>query len=176
MANYSIDGGPPQNRSVPSNSGCNIPQEPFFSMTELPEGNHNITVTVVQVGARPFMFNFFALDPKGQSSGQHHTKKSNAGKIAGGVIGGLILLALICGISFFFWRKRRSCNVYARNRAIDARLQPQMFVPQDMFNRDMQKQYEGYGSSRGSFRESIPAASASLGMQTVALLLFAGMY
>lgn len=110
MANYSIDGGPPQNRSVPSNSGCNIPQEPFFSMTELPEGNHNITVTVVQVGARPFMFNFFALDPEVTSAGTHtsNAKKSDTTAIAG-VAAGILVCILLCTSVVAF--RRRSARL-----------------------------------------------------------------
>ncbi|KLO19411.1 hypothetical protein SCHPADRAFT_76172 [Schizopora paradoxa] len=89
-ANYSVDGGPPQTRIVPSNSGCPITIDPFFTMTGLEEGDHNISITVVQVGNRPFMFNFFALEPMASStsSKEHHAKKLDAGKIAGGVIGG----------------------------------------------------------------------------------------
>lgn len=111
MANYSVDGGPPQTRNVPSISGCNIPQEPFFSMTELPEGNHNITVTVVQVGDRPFMFNFFALDPEVTSAGTHtsNAKKSDTTAIAGGVAAGILVCILLCTSVVAF--RRRSARL-----------------------------------------------------------------
>lgn len=127
---------------------------------------------MVQVGNRPFMLNFFALDPS--SSDHLQTKKSNAGKIAGGVIGGLILLALICGISFYLWRKRRWANIYAQNRAKDARTQQWMVPPPNMYSRDMQKQSVLLGSSEDSIRDSTPAIPVNLGKWTAFATLFVG--
>lgn len=165
IANYSIDGQTPQTRSVPSSSQCALPLEPFFSMAGLKNGEHYINISVVQVGERPYMLNFFALDPT--SKPHQEPKKSNAGKIAGGVVGGLILLALICGISFFVWRKRQRTNIYSQNRAIDARMQ-QWMGQQDMTNLDIQKQSVLFGSSEGSLRDSVPVMPVNVGQRQYA--------
>lgn len=103
-ASYSIDGGLPQARSVPSNTGCAIPLDPFFSLDGLEEGDHNITITTVQMGHRPYMFNFFALDPKVTSSGRN-VKKPNAGEITGCVVAGIIICIILCFSIIAFMRR-----------------------------------------------------------------------
>lgn len=111
-ANYSIDGGPPQTRSIPTESGCAINVDPFFKMTGLTEGRHNITIIVVEVGSRPYMFNFFALDPKASPSDSENVQESRklkAGEITEGVMAGVIICILLC-VALVIFRRRMMCN------------------------------------------------------------------
>ncbi|KLO13311.1 hypothetical protein SCHPADRAFT_940445 [Schizopora paradoxa] len=108
-ASYSIDGALPQIRIVPTNTGCDIPDDPFFTISGLREGNHNITVTVEQVGSRPFMFNFFALDPDERDFDKTNNKvaKLDAGEIAGVVFAGVLVCFLCFAIAYIRRRKLR---------------------------------------------------------------------
>lgn len=109
-ANYSIDGGPPQTRSVPSNNGCGpIPVDAFFSMTGLEEGKHFINITMVELGNRPFMFNYFAVDAPlaVASSPKSDAKQSHAGELAGIVVAVVALLVFLSFAVFTVIRRRR---------------------------------------------------------------------
>ncbi|KLO13315.1 hypothetical protein SCHPADRAFT_940447 [Schizopora paradoxa] len=115
-ASYSIDDGTPQTRSVPSHIGCDILDEPFFMMTGLKEEQHNITITVLQVGNRPFMFNFFALDLKDSSSGITKGKSVSAGFVAGIVAAGVVVCLLVCASVFAL--RRRSARLRMKRSSI----------------------------------------------------------
>jgi len=102
VANYTIDGMPPQTRSVPTSSQCQIPFEPFFSATQLNDGMHHINITIVQVGDRPYFMNFFALDPP--------KRKSSGRDLTGGIVGGICIVIIFCVAAIAF-RRRRSIRL-----------------------------------------------------------------
>ncbi|KLO13309.1 hypothetical protein SCHPADRAFT_890078 [Schizopora paradoxa] len=131
-ASYSIDSAPPQSRSIQPNNGCDIPVAPFFTMSGLTEGSHNISIRVEHVGSRPYMFNFFALDPRESDIGTRAStpnsavqgpEKLSVGEIARVAAAGFFL-CIVLFLAYFAFRRMldRLRRRKLTDRASDANL------------------------------------------------------
>ena len=99
LVNYTIDNSPPISKSSPNASG----QAPFllqtmFASDELKNGRHTLKLQLLDDA--DFNLTGFEIYPDGP-------KKSHTAAIVGGVLGGVLAVA-ICIIFLIFLRRRRS--------------------------------------------------------------------
>ena len=124
-ASFLVDDMDPKTVFLPTSadSDCGVSQQTYFSQN-LPFGQHNITVKVIQLGngnetadaIRPFKLNFFSIS--GESPQQR--KKTNVGSIFGGTVGGVVFLALLALLVLLIRRRRGRIIPYMVSKESDA--------------------------------------------------------
>jgi len=79
-------------------------------MKGLKNGSHYINISIISVNSsRPYMLNFFVLDPV-RTEGDVGKHENHLGELVGGVVGGILLVILLCGATIAF-RRRRSMRL-----------------------------------------------------------------
>ncbi|KAG6906266.1 hypothetical protein DXG01_014874 [Tephrocybe rancida] len=116
-ASYSIDNGPHTTFTLLGHQpfdGTSLYNQIFFTTPELAPGSHNLSVTYDgNASFTPLTLDYIYLtttittSPSGSSGGGPTPTgtPSHSGAIAGGVVGGVAVLALLV-VFFIFWRRR----------------------------------------------------------------------
>ncbi|KAJ6543581.1 hypothetical protein DFH09DRAFT_37784 [Mycena vulgaris] len=120
-ASFSVD-GKPSGLSFVSSTEASFDDQPnfeFFKATGLQPGNHTLVVNVTNVvGAQSLMLDYILYQPSfdtlaskpnfsaaSSPASASHSPQSNVKAIAGGVVGGLVLVLL--GVAFLLWNRSR---------------------------------------------------------------------
>ena len=133
-ASYSIDGGPPQTRTLEASPSTSyfIGNTTYFGSQQLTNTGHNLTISVEQTGqnGRDFTLDYFEVVQVKSNSSQNMSSSSNkisgsksgggshVGAIVGGILGAFAFL-LLAGL-FLFFRRRKTCQLRTQ------RAKPQM--------------------------------------------------
>ena len=122
-ANYSIDNGTPQSKSLDASTSVGntfVANSSFFVSPQLAYGNHTISIVVTETGqnGRNYSLDFFdfarPIDPPPLPGSATGRTKRNIGAIAGGVVGALVTIVII--IIIFLWTRRRKVQSGERSK------------------------------------------------------------
>lgn len=132
---YAVDGGTAHIHRIGSDSThTTIPMAHFLQVNGLASASHTLTVNVTDVvNAYPLAIDFIAYnatydsitDMTGTAAGSGKKHTSHIGAIVGGVLGGLVFVALV-GLFLYVQNNRRRRRVQTRSSTIRQRFNPQL--------------------------------------------------